>query len=349
VILSNPKKIPGLTLWVDAADDSTVNNGRVTNGQNVFKIVDKVGGLTFRNGYGSAGPSYSVGVVNGKNAITFNYYTQSLIDSIQAKGLWAGNVTTMASATYSLYSVSFPYDIRQRTTDGGGSFSTQRLYLLSLINNLAPTGLNSYSPNLQINFFGPGPPASPLNNLSAFITEDNDFIQTTGNARMVDRSTSFSGYLNSSLSDTKYVYGKANVMGLRMRTNSTTGPGSGMRKLTVMRKDHNYKNNFQLRLNVTTQGGVTGSYGGFIPASGGPWLTIGGIVPNASTRVVEGVFGPIPTEYPMGVGIVLGQLTTASNVWPFEGHFCELLYFNRALSDSESNSVEQYLKKKWAG
>ena len=48
--MKNPSKIPGLKIWIDAADTSTINNGTVQNGQNVFKIVDKSSGYVFRNG-----------------------------------------------------------------------------------------------------------------------------------------------------------------------------------------------------------------------------------------------------------------------------------------------------------
>jgi hypothetical protein len=37
------------------------------------------------------------------------------------------------------------------------------------------------------------------------------------------------------------------------------------------------------------------------------------------------------------------------SVYAFEGHFCEFLFWDRVLTDPESNSVEQYLKKKWIG
>jgi len=347
VVLTNPDNIPGLTLWVDAADASTVNNGRVTNGQNVFKIVDKVSGITFRNGYGSFGPSYSVGAVNGKNVITFNYYTQSSIDSIQAKVLWAGNVTTMATGTYSLYCVSFPYDLRKRDTDGANVINFQRLWLLSLINSL-PNSLGNYAPNRQIYYFASASQSTfSANNLSPQIREDTDFNALTTGSIVNDRGIGYKDYQNLPLSDSRYSYGKVNILGLRVSNNSTSGPASGTKKFTTIRKDYILKDNFYSRAVLTY--GITGSFG-FTPASGGgPWLTIGAIIPNASSRVVDGLGGPISVEFAMGVVLVNGSPVTASQVFGFEGHFCELLYFDRTLSDSESNSVEQYLTKKWIG
>ena len=179
--MNNPSKIPGLKIWIDAADINTVNNGTVQNNQNVFKIVDKVGGLVFRNGYGVEGPTYSVGVVNGKNAITFNYYT--IPNSIHAKGLWAGNVTPMATGTYSLYCTSFPYDNRQRNTNGAGISSPSNLWIFTLINNLPialPITPPTYQPHRGLFFKAPGQ-TNGLTNSPPNFQEDTDFVSTGSN------------------------------------------------------------------------------------------------------------------------------------------------------------------------
>jgi len=212
---SNPDNIPGLTIWVDASDISTVNNGQVTNGQNVFKIVDKASGIVFRNGYGNFGPTYSIGVVNEKNAISFNYYLSSTIDSLQAKGLWASDVTTMATGTYSLYCVSFPYDNRQRNTDGAGILATQQLHLISLINNLPTISLN-YSPHRRLTFQSIGN-ATP--NQSMIYREDTDFIFPGGSdsgSALFDKVNQFAADNNTILpSNNRYIYGKTNIIGVR--------------------------------------------------------------------------------------------------------------------------------------
>jgi hypothetical protein len=73
----SPKNIPGLVLWWDAADSTTINDGVVYQNQNVFKFVDKVSGKVLTNFAGANGPTYSYGAVNGKNAIHFPYYTDT--------------------------------------------------------------------------------------------------------------------------------------------------------------------------------------------------------------------------------------------------------------------------------
>jgi hypothetical protein len=41
--------------------------------------------------------------------------------------------------------------------------------------------------------------------------------------------------------------------------------------------------------------------------------------------------------------------TYTTNNAGFKGYFCELLFFDRYLSDTEDNQITQYLKKKWIG
>lgn len=341
MIGSNPDNIPGLTLWLDAADDSTVNNGRVTNGQNVFKIVDKASGITFRNGYGVDGPSYSFGVVNGKNAITFNYYTSP--NSIQSKGLWAGNVTTMATGTYSLYCVSFPYDNRQRNTTGAGTPAPQSLWLLSLINSI-PTNLNNYQPNRALLFRSSGGLTIGQTNSSPQFQEDTDFSSTPVTT-LYDKVNQLTPGIHSlPRSDSRYIYGKTNVIGVRASDNC--------KRLTIIRENYLSDENFNpgwtkafgIELDLSRASRTPPQ--GFTPAPNGPWVTIGAIIPHPSSRSVEGVAGP------MGVGDFTANQTIApfaTNVYAFEGHFCEFLFFDRVLERSEANSVEQYLTKKWIG
>jgi hypothetical protein len=73
----SPKNIPGLVLWWDAADQTTINDGRSFQGQNVYKFIDKVSGVVLTNFAGVNGPTYSYASVNGKNAIHFPYHTNN--------------------------------------------------------------------------------------------------------------------------------------------------------------------------------------------------------------------------------------------------------------------------------
>jgi len=338
--MKNPSKIPGLKIWLDAADISTVNNGTVQNSQNVFKIVDKSSGYVFRNGYGVNGPSYSVGVVNGKNAITFNYYTIADINSVQSKGLWAAGVTPMASGTYSLYCVAFPYDNRQRNANGAGVASSQQIHFLGLVNELPTSIPTGYSLPRNLVFTTPGTGAT---NSSPIYREDINNTSPTFGTQFDKVNTSNPNNNSLPPSDPKYVYGKANIIGVRAR--------SGAKKFTIIRNNYISNENFQRRtsfsgtFSVAEALGSVGESAGFTPIPGGPWLTIGAIIPNSSSTSVEGVAGPISATLSLN-----GTTPIVTNsVYAFEGHFCELLFFDRVLSNSEANSIESYLKDKWIG
>jgi len=38
-----------------------------------------------------------------------------------------------------------------------------------------------------------------------------------------------------------------------------------------------------------------------------------------------------------------------SRAYPLEGYFCEMLYYNRYLTNAEINALEIYVRKKWIG
>ena len=68
---------------------------------------------------------------------------------------------------------------------------------------------------------------------------------------------------------------------------------------------------------------------------------INGILRGSATAGFSGFYGSNPT-----VSFVLGNHGTASRT--FGGHFAEIIIYNRALNEKEVESIEDYLKKKWA-
>jgi hypothetical protein len=40
---------------------------------------------------------------------------------------------------------------------------------------------------------------------------------------------------------------------------------------------------------------------------------------------------------------------SSSSTYPYIGYFCEFLFFDRYLSDTEDHQINEYLKKKWIG
>jgi hypothetical protein len=58
--MKSPDKIPGLKVWLDAADPSTINNGLFTaNNTLVERWVDKASGFVFTSGTGTLGNSFN--------------------------------------------------------------------------------------------------------------------------------------------------------------------------------------------------------------------------------------------------------------------------------------------------
>jgi hypothetical protein len=120
-----PNKIPGLRLWMDAADMSTINEGNPSEGTIVYKWVDKSGsGVKFRNPYSSSnlGPTYSFNRFNGKNVISQNLEMAQYNISIFCTTLWA-DVPQMDRSTYSFYYVHVPLANKALT---GASYNRRR-------------------------------------------------------------------------------------------------------------------------------------------------------------------------------------------------------------------------------
>jgi hypothetical protein len=108
----SPDNINGLTLWWDAADASTVNDGTVTANQNVYKIVDKVSGVALTNSQGASGPTYAIAAINGNNAIHMPYYAPN---QIGLKALSNSSVTQITSAQKTLVFVFKPTTLTTTT------------------------------------------------------------------------------------------------------------------------------------------------------------------------------------------------------------------------------------------
>jgi hypothetical protein len=106
----SPDNISGLTLWWDAADASTINDGTVVANQNVYKIVDKVSGVALTNSQGVLGPTYTIASINGNNAIHMPYYSQNVLGQ---KTLSNNSVTQMNSQEKTIVFVHKPMTVTQ--------------------------------------------------------------------------------------------------------------------------------------------------------------------------------------------------------------------------------------------
>jgi hypothetical protein len=382
--LKSPNNITGLKVWLDASDADTINDGRdISNGSTVQKWVDKVGGYVFRSGTGTLGnsyntltsngifkvrgPSYSVGVVNGKNAITFNYYTGGGVgsgagtanteDNISFRRLACGSITPIGSATYSMYVVFLPKENREQKSQTGTGGAAQSQYIMTVMDasrsNAAGTGPLSGYP-------GPGSSANPAgycermlymtstssvagnayrNGTIAYTNGSNETIiinsvQPSIGTYLSNQTQEPSGLYETS--GKNYQYGKVNVFGIR-HSNS-------IKRFSVVRDGYTRKDNFVPPTIVS----------GALNTANNPWAGRDRRI-SPSPRIAN----PIVTIGAVAPGYDLGKTSTRgtdddgtgirTNQSPFEGYFCELLFWDRILTESESNSVELYLRKKWIG
>lgn len=100
-----PNNISNLTLWWDASDPSTINDGKVVGNQNVYKIVDKINGVGLTNASGTLGPTYAIGAVNGNNVIHMPYYPDN---SSGLKTLSNSSVSQLSSSNKTIVFVHKP-------------------------------------------------------------------------------------------------------------------------------------------------------------------------------------------------------------------------------------------------
>lgn len=128
--LTDPQNVGTLSLWLDAADSSTVT----LNGGNVSEWRSKVGGRVFSQATAANQPIYSTGFRAGKNALQFDGSRR--IASTQAASAWrflhaernitfavwqvtsGGNALRMAASTFPAYgilNVGVNYFADQRT------------------------------------------------------------------------------------------------------------------------------------------------------------------------------------------------------------------------------------------
>jgi hypothetical protein len=147
-----PNKIPGLALWLDASDPSTINGGASSsNGVFVNTWSDKAGGYTLTspqiggNFVVGAGPTYAVGAVNGKNAIRFDYFSAAQVNNTSYRRLGVINCAPVGLATHTTYLVYFPYDVRQQTSASLGTVVSREsvitVYSGSRVTSLLPKGV----------------------------------------------------------------------------------------------------------------------------------------------------------------------------------------------------------------
>jgi hypothetical protein len=326
--MKSPDKISGLVFWLDAADTTTVNNGIITDGAFVNTFRDKSGGYTLTSPQSlgvfiaGAGPTYSFGRINGKNAICFSHFTSATsTNNTSFRRLAVANCTPLGIAENTTFVVCYPSDVRLQVADTSGTVESRQMiatvYAATRVTSL-PSGTLYPDKQWFVNTYRNTNLGTGRNTGTGYIDAVAPYNQTA-----LPATTGLRTYLYDQVQDmdkTKinltsgpfYAYGKVNIFSTRYKDD--------LKKFTIIRPGFHSSESFQPRY---------GRYTNLAATVTNPVLTIGAGWPG------YGLAGSVNTQREF------------AQSQPFEGFFCEMLVFNRVLSHSETNAVEEYLKSKW--
>jgi len=315
--MKKPNDIPGLVIWLDAADSSTVlsaTNSTPGDGGQIRRMIDKKSGVTFSNT--SNGPTYSYTSVNGKNSILMADPSTGPFVFATNKALVASDLTILSSATTSIFCVYKPIGDSPASDGARQWVMAINDYYMSNIRTRG-NGSNfaqSAIPNkgISVNFETPS-----LDRSSAY-WESNTPLTTEGLRSAVtyyDHLPSRNkarGYTNS--------IEKVNLTIARTQNN--------LKKISFIYENNDWVDDFS---------------GGFNNPNNVYKLTgpVYGLTYSENT-----VNLPLGTQS-MAIGTIASGVVRTGFYHGFYGYFCELLYYNRFLSDYETNSLKAYLREKW--
>jgi hypothetical protein len=341
--IRGPEQISGLNLWFDAADRSSINDGKVTDRQNVYKFRDKISGVTLINGNGALGPSYSFGAINGKNAIHFPWFGTVQNDPAvnldgAIKSLTASNVTQLGFATVSMFLVYKP------TTTFYQNLNGNQKYTLSIWNDARIQGGNPG------NGSGGGFPSRAI-----YVGDERDPLQggtTTAAQRQNPSGRVVEGFLidggpgyRGQSTYTEHIHSRSLEGPISLNKVSITSARlqNGLKKIGFINENSESLED----LTIAVAKGSTMSLGP--PRSPSPHSASMSYYRNRNYRIDGQTVDPTQNAW-----LVLGAwwprsylIQTTGGNYPYEGFICEFLHYNRYLTDQETDAVRQYLKNKW--
>jgi hypothetical protein len=333
--LKGPNSIPGLNLWFDAADINTINNGRVVYNENVYKFVDKISNVPLTNLSGVSGPSYSFNAVNEKNAISFVYYTTP--NNRVLKSLKSSGISQFDTSTYSLFLVYKPTNKTWQDDVTLGSES----YILNIWDGQIAGRL----------------PTSTFPN-RAFFLGDSLSATTAGRRNPSGRwlegnQTTSPGYFSWIYTEEQHSRSleEPTPVGLSGPSSFKTTIASarvqnGLRKIGWMKEGSENLEDTVLPIAISSRipAGLS-ALGSPRPPS--PYTQSNYYLRSSDLSRIS--YRPTPLNSSV---LVLGAFAPITNTitggaYPFEGFICELLHYDRYLNDQETNSIREYLDKKW--
>lgn len=361
LILKGPSDVPGLNLWFDASDASTINNGRISNNEMVFTFTDKIGNVNLRNSTGT-GPSYSFGAVNGNNGIYFPIFPLDGIMGVSQYALTASNVQQLAIATCSIFIVLKPTSIFQDDVNGNqkwpltiwdnsivqyfspkngaiGGFPTRGVRLgesggvinISRRQNPSMTIMDARQDIIPV---VSGPSDGYLQQWT-FAEDSLGRAQEKGLTACLNVVTIGDARLQNGLKRAGFTSEKYECL------EEVTMPGwVGSTALGFPTPPSPESTNINYFTRATAYRGL--NWNGAFIASGANNTANPGLVWNGTAFVAQ-TAGPhlcIGSYFPLKCNAGAGK-------YPFVGYFCEFLNYNRMLTDEETASIRNYLQKKW--
>ena len=313
--IKNPNSITGLRIWFDASDITTINNGKVIDNGNVFSFRDKKSNIELTNSQGVNGPSYSIGAVNGRNAISMPYYTSS---DVGLKALFSTGVNGLEGLTFSMFCVYKPTTTQEVNSNGN------QKYVVSIYSNSRWNALIGSPPST-----GPGGFAN-----RAIYTGDEGSASATAvqrlnpSGRYIEADTSPAPPWNGYVTYSEHVPSRSGSAPSSLNKTCLTQVRiqPGLKKMGFVFDDYEFVDDFQSS-RIYNTGGSAGINRG---------------IRNTGNVQDVGSNSTLILGSPWSFG-----KNKAEKLYPLEGFFCEFLYYNRYLNDSEYHTISRYLKKKW--
>jgi len=336
-VSTNPKNIPGLKFWLDAADTSTLS---LTNTTNVGTFSAVSNGVTYSGNNSGPGVDWK----NGTSIASVGYLTYSAVIS---------TVTTVSSIKDKATGVTLSADIIRVTPTTGVAYSGTPTvngprYLYKNIND-KNTILFNYGTNSGGVY---GLKASTMSN---FISATHSYYAVFSN---VSRQTNQYGqYLISIFKPSRLLTdgGYPNISTALYSTNTqlvetaqTTTSAPYLSVIAPINPTTSWK-----KVNIISARFLgTSSMGRWSFNSKDRNYTIYGKTASSNPAHIAGDKPPIGVTI-SNAKMVLGDYwlspyTVASTTpIPPNVYFCEFLYYDRQLTDQEHYKVVQYLENKW--
>ena len=326
-ISTNPNNISGLQFWLDASDQSSISLYKSTIGS--YSVINS--GTTYSGTNSGPGVDWKNGTsILSTGALTYSSWSQSSVISIIDKksGITLTTSTGFGSGTPKY----FKYDYRSVNGKNSILFNRFTNGELSLVNTNIPSTFNSLTHSLYF-VFATGYTSS-LTSSVVGIYRNTRTITDSGfpniGVILTNTGTTYSYTYLESTQNGAYIDPTSTPYSLFKFDSGDVG----LKSIIFSSRLDGSSNPNPARINLISDNlnfrffGLTGT-----PGSGSTKPTTGVTISNA--KLILGDYWNATYS------------TSSSNSTPPIGRFCEMLYYNTMLSDTDNDKVVQYLKNKW--